>query len=61
MLSKTVLDEDFVKVFAAFGYSSKSKINFVNGRMNSFKYEDMLEMNLLPYSQEISVIGISTR
>ena len=53
ILSKRVQCGGFVMILAAFGYFAESKIVFVNGRMNSEKYQSLLDNNLLPIGNKI--------
>ena len=43
--------------WAAFGWNGKTKIVFVNGTMNSRKYQDMLQMKQMNFFPEAQAIG----
>jgi transposase len=45
-----------VMVWAAFSWHGKSRIAFINGRMNSIGYQEMLETFLIPYLERRDAI-----
>ena len=52
--SKRAFGGGSLMVLAAIGWNGKSELVFINGRLNSKKYKEMLEMYFLPFVGRIS-------